>query len=221
MPRSESAIYADFQRQRRLLVPMSLLLLFYEASGIQLDQITILGNTFRITNPSLVPVGLWVAWFYFGWRYYQYFRDLPDREFTTGWEGTTWHYIGRTVRATFCREFRRPGLAGKVSLPDQSSVTPTRMGPTGPWEFTLSASVVAVEPPRGQRTGGATGAQNERVVVPRWKIKLAKLRALGYVLLHTRLGTEFLLPFALAATPVLFWLYTLVRPLCRSTAHGC
>src|SRR2546429_8825377 len=111
MPRSESAIYADFQRQRRVLVPMSLLLVFYEASGVRIEQITILGNTFPITDPSLVPVGLWIAWFYFCVRYYQYFRDLPDREFSAGWEARMWHYIGRTVRATFCREFRRPGLA--------------------------------------------------------------------------------------------------------------
>ncbi len=71
-------IREGFVRQRRSLIAASLGLLLYVSSGIRLDAINVLGNTFSIARPALVPTALWVAWGYFFLRYYQYLRDLSD-----------------------------------------------------------------------------------------------------------------------------------------------
>ena len=56
---AEERIWVGFVRQRRSLIAMSLLLLFYETSGIRIQELTVLGNTFPIDRPDLVSVSLW------------------------------------------------------------------------------------------------------------------------------------------------------------------
>ena len=76
-------IHDGFIRQRKNLITVSLLLIFAEISGIEINKINLLGNEVSLKNPNIVYIVLWMALFYWFARYYQYFRDLKGKGFKT------------------------------------------------------------------------------------------------------------------------------------------
>src|SRR5229473_4667064 len=109
MPDPDDRIWTGFVRQRRSVIAASVILFFYESSGIRVDKITILGNTFPIANPNWVPAAVWLLWLYFLVRYYQYFRDLPKREFSETWDERVWHLLKSLTRKRFIDEYEFEG----------------------------------------------------------------------------------------------------------------
>ena len=75
---SRSDLVAAFTRQRRGLMLTSIVLASYIASGLSLDKLNVLGNTFSIANPAGVHASLWVLWLYFLVRYLQHRHDVAD-----------------------------------------------------------------------------------------------------------------------------------------------
>ncbi len=202
MPDSDNRLWTGFVRQRGSLIAASAILFFYETSGIRVEQITILGNTFPVANPASVAVAVWLLWLYFLVRYYQYFRDLPKREFSEAWEGRFWHLLKTVTRRRFVREYRLEGEVKGTPKFTLDEVVPVAQGP-GDWRFVVKGSVQ-------YNTGNVfrrTTIDGEALRVPRHIILFTRVRAWLYVITHTRLGTEYLLPFLVAFVPLAYPLY--------------
>jgi|GEM_PF-2296649 hypothetical protein len=61
-------------RQRRNLISVSCILVFLKFAGVEISKLSFLGLDFdELKNPSAFYLLIWVAYFYFALRYYQYF----------------------------------------------------------------------------------------------------------------------------------------------------
>lgn len=65
-----------FIKQRRNLIVISLIIIFYEMLGIQIKQISFFGNEAIIRNSGRIFVILSIFFFYFSWRYYALFQEI-------------------------------------------------------------------------------------------------------------------------------------------------
>jgi hypothetical protein len=61
-------------RQRRNLISVSCVLIFLKFAGVEISKLSFLGLDFsELKNPSAFYLLIWVVYFYFTFRYYQYF----------------------------------------------------------------------------------------------------------------------------------------------------
>lgn len=61
-------------RQRRNLISVSCILVFLKFAGVEISKLSFLGLDFsELKNPSAFYLLIWVVYFYFTLRYYQYF----------------------------------------------------------------------------------------------------------------------------------------------------
>lgn len=61
-------------RQRRNLFGLSALIWFLKFGEVEIEKLSFLGIEFKtFSNPDAIYVAIWLAWFYFAFRYYQYF----------------------------------------------------------------------------------------------------------------------------------------------------
>lgn len=85
---------ADLLRQRRNLLVSSLALTAIDLAGATLKKdVSVLGTALEFANPERVVWGLWVLWAYFLVRYWQYFNEEPDLGIHQGME----HWINRQI----------------------------------------------------------------------------------------------------------------------------
>lgn len=85
---------ADLLRQRRNLLVSSLALTAIDLAGATLKKdVSVLGTALEFANPERVVWGLWVLWAYFLVRYWQYFNEEPDLGIHRGME----HWINRRI----------------------------------------------------------------------------------------------------------------------------
>jgi len=203
------SIHQGFVRQRRNIVATSIALFLYEKLGIVIDSINILGNTARITDPSSVTTLLWIAWSYFFLRYYQYFRDTPDKGLSKAYQGHV-HRLARSVA--------QKKLMKSVKVPEEfAGKTPhfifktldvyrayTRLWELGLWELEIEADVAyAVE------GGSEVRSLGKNRLNLSWKeLVIAKVRSVLHVGLNTHFTTEYFLPFLIALVPVAYWIFT-------------
>lgn len=62
-------------RQRRNLMAISTFLAIYSISNAKIDKLNFLGNAIEIGNPSSITIFIFILFFYFLLRYYQYFNE--------------------------------------------------------------------------------------------------------------------------------------------------
>jgi len=63
-------------RQRRNLISVSCILIFLKFAGVEISKLSFLGIDFGgMKNPSALYFGVWIVFFYFLFRYYQYFKQ--------------------------------------------------------------------------------------------------------------------------------------------------
>lgn len=75
MPEASLEIREGFNRSRRNLLLIGLLLVFSQfAGGLTLKELNVFGNKTELGNPIQIELVLWVGFFYLFWRYYQYFH---------------------------------------------------------------------------------------------------------------------------------------------------
>ncbi|WP_126798616.1 hypothetical protein [Aliidiomarina soli] len=74
MARSVEPMSDGLLRQRRNLFALSALIWFLKFGEVEIDKLSFLGIEFKtFSNPDAIYVAIWLAWFYFAFRYYQYF----------------------------------------------------------------------------------------------------------------------------------------------------
>lgn len=211
MADDSDTIRNGFVRQRRTLIAMSVILFLYEKLGIVIDSINILGNTAHITDPSSIVALLWVAWGYFLWRYYQYFRDLGNKGFYNAYHGK----LARLAKPRAQEKFQRWLLQNRENLfPEAVSPLRIEFREVGLVEnfwrhWKLSVDVEVFFDVQEQSLGIAHTSQRlkDREVKLSWQELIwPRVRSWWHVLVHTRLVTEYLGPFAIGLFPVLSWL---------------
>jgi hypothetical protein len=172
--------HSHFVRQRRNLILISLLMLFYKVADLKLTQIDILGNHATIGNPSIVTFALGIVFFYYLWRYYTACKES---------------FGIRQVRDAYFERIEKickPLVFDNVKL-NHSGVSISEISPQEKFwsRFTYRVKLM----PRGEPMSKHDFTVN--------LIPIYMMRAIGYVILHRSVFTEYIFPYILAALALL------------------
>lgn len=195
-------LFEGFVRQRRSLIVVSLALLAFQEIGATLHELNLLGNKVELTAPLPVALPLWVAWFYFVVRYYQYFRDVGD----VGLRQVMWKHHKRLAEAIAKRRLAstlRPHTEG-FEQPTWTVVVNNLVlaaGPPGWWQF-VAAGHFEIRDRANPSKAAMQLFEKEDVALKPGTPRFPRTRGFTWAMLHTRLGTEYGLPFVVAAAPV-------------------
>lgn len=205
----EDTVRQGFIRQRRSLIAITLALLAFQSLDATLSQVRILGNDIDLSRPLNVATPLWIAWFYFFARYYQHFRDLAD----PGFGEAVQHHLKRIVRRIGIKLIRddvRQSLSEEWGNP-KISVEVKQFDllhePPGQWRLRVSEGLATIQTHTGALKIETQVLNGRGLTFPPGVPKFGRIRAFVWVVLHTRFGTEYVLPFVLGALPpfVAFW----------------
>jgi hypothetical protein len=88
-------------RQRRNLISVSSVLIVYDFAEIKIKQVGWMGTSIEVGNPTALSFMVWVIWFYFFLRYYQYWSSEKDANILTDLRNMVY------VRASkYCKRYK-------------------------------------------------------------------------------------------------------------------
>ncbi len=93
-----------FERQRRNLMIVSVLLIFYVILDLKLKTINILGNSFSIGDPKNIENFIWLLFTYFLIRYYQFHKVVNNSEFILTYIDSMQKHVSRVAFNIFKKE---------------------------------------------------------------------------------------------------------------------
>ena len=198
---------SGFVRQRRNSMLASLVLLFSETSELSITKLNVLGNELWIDKPQVVTYALWVAAIYWLWRFYQYSR--PNAAATI-----------RTTINTRVQEISRPsavrvvlGIHPKFAqpFPELPHTKPTYTAT----EYAITAHErdyleVKLRVTRAASAGGnamSDGVGEQVIRITDRDLLILRVRAWFHALVHTRIFTDYMLPYVLFYVPVIYVLH--------------
>lgn len=193
-------IREGFVRQRRNLLIVSCILLLATGSEMSVEAFEAFGAKVHIA-PGSVALVLWVLWFYWILRYWQYYHDLPDKEW----------------REVFFR-FMHKRVATRIGDLGQAEIRKREHGRRPKEDFLVTGYRVKQVDILGWNQVGWRGSvtlekqinvvdkSDEVVNVSLTHRQLTRdyARSLAGLVLHTRLVSEYGLPLAVAALPPLY-----------------
>ena len=206
---NESQLRDAFTRQRRNLMAVSLILLFIEVADVAISPTgTLFGIPITIGNPVAVTWALWIGFAYWLWRYSVYFHDLSDRGFLKAYRHRLEYLVHRIARRRVKDDSRIAEALAKKGLKLTKVLgAGTTEDPLTPWRHqvrvTFSVSSTA-------RPGSPHQRDDLYIVDDVKSMLLANLRAWMHVILIRHLFSEYLLPFVVAGSPILYNAYTLI-----------
>lgn len=194
-------IRENFTRQRRNLLLISLVVLFAEMSEIEIHKISILGNEVLFKNPESILIILWVALIYWLVRYYQYFRDIGEKGFGTSFyvrlSAFAKKIAFKEVRKKYKKNnsFSAPGSDAVFEIfPREYRIYETSLRRIrGDVEFVVSSN-------KGR--SGTIGKDSVIVEFPKLIMPIAL--SVFHVIFHTRLVSEYILPFCVSFSPIIY-----------------
>ena len=159
--------------------------------GLEIERISVFGNTARLGSRSAPLVFLWLMWFYFLVRYYQHFRDLRDRGLKAAYldrlrpiaEERAWRVFFTHSKAQFGAEASQVGARTFYG----SVVTPTRC------VITIGTQI---------QSPSERHVIKKQITVTEWQLVVPRIQCLMHVAFNTSLGTEYILPFVVALAPI-------------------
>jgi hypothetical protein len=201
LPPNRHSDAEGLRRQRRLLVGVSIALTLFLVAGVSFDEVVVLGNSFNVKRPDLIPFAIWILWGYALIRYWQYFNDMPPLGFKESHYGYLKGLLTYQARAVIRRDLREPAVTDSAWLPpighdfeDNTVLEQPRPGA----RRLLVRFALTYQTERGP---GREMHREHPVDFEEWPVKRASFRAWWRVATRTRLATEYLLPFAVAAIP--------------------
>lgn len=194
MEDKEKLIYDNFIRQRRNLMAISLVLFFYISSGIVIDTINILGNSFKVSSPSHVGGVLYIVWGYFLLRYYQYFRHLPLTEIRL-------EYFKKMDKNISIVGVKLAKKVYKNSDKFLSNINVFRKEKK--WMVGMYVDITDETPSYLRKDREEINIDTKHLIMPR-------LKASFHIAINTRVITEYFLPFLVALLPILYGGYLFI-----------
>jgi hypothetical protein len=188
-----------FIRQRRNLIVISLILLFAETSNLSLTKINLFGNELLIPSPVTVNYALWVAFLYWLLRYWQYYRHVD------GSDQFRKAYKGR-LNMAFEECFRRKEESADPSVFAISSFN-LRHRSMKRIDVQYLKHIVVKENPR------QTTQAEVKDSLTFFHLVMPRIRSMIYIIVNTRLATEYILPFVIALLPVGYKIGELIKML--------
>lgn len=175
---------ADLLRQRRNLMVTSLVLTAINLAGATLKKdVSVLGASIEFSNPERILWGAWMLWAYFLIRYWQYLNEEPDLGVYNGVE--RWIFD----RFPICDE-KEPAYSIDIS-----------------WRYGIfwSMNFEDVESGESRWHRSKLGPQNAL------RKSVWTIRALTSVATKTPRFTDYVLPFFVAATPLILSIYSFCK----------
>ena len=197
-----------FIRQRRALILISIVLIFVEWYHLRptLSELNFLGNSVSLGNKIEIHPALWIAYAYWYWRYYIYFRIIYNSAFRSTYRSRFQELVGDIAVSRMVKEdlgvweqLQKEGRTNLVSSPpsfERSYI----------WKHELARVRAQVRLPYGYDPSPKE-FEKESMVIEGSVLVMPYLRAFGHTIFKTNAFTEYLLPFGLGATPVLLYLY--------------
>lgn len=174
----------DFLRQRRNLIGISVIIILFKVAEISTDKILLLGTSFDIGKPEIIPYFIWAIWFYFLLRYYQYIKSEKEFGFSDNFKKWVNHKAGKHTQMTEAKDSYG------------AAYTDFRIRNKGwlKWEYAN----------HGYDTEDGRYKERTQMDVSILLVYWWSVQAFFHVMINTNQFTEYLLPFSLAfAAPII------------------
>jgi hypothetical protein len=191
-------IREGFKRQRRNLMIVSVVLLFAQTSGITINKLNVFGNELEIPNPIVINRWLWVLWGYWLWRYYNFYHDMGGK----GFARERHKVLNDLVPKYFFRKLLRNTIP--LAYPNREGAKFYGVDIYGyrPFSYDLLVKIQFAD----DSIEGFKDVISLRNPEDRVPLILMNVRALVHIVLHTHLFSEYILPYILAALPLIYLL---------------
>lgn len=202
----------DFHKQRRNLILISFVVIFYNITGSHLTKLNVLGNEIVITNLNIMPGLLSIILFYVLLRYCQYLHLIKDKGFrTTLIEATqksiaTWLF-NKYVKSKHERYFETLKHGYEFFRPF-AIVRKTR-----PWEISTLLRVFYGD----YKTD--SGNFDVDLKLTRAMYCICKADAYLYLVLRTHLITEYVFPLMLAFAAALSFIHVVAQTISTNLSN--
>lgn len=173
----ENTMKDDLSRQRRNLISISAVLLIFDFANVSIGKVSVLGTELLIGNVKVLMICAWVLWAYFLLRYYQYWREHPDRTLRNIFMNRLHQYIRSHLNTSIFDDY-------KITYVSLVNWTYTRS------DYNSQTNNIALN-----------------IKLPVWSLFIWSLKAAAFVCLQTSHATDILFPFiiAIAAPVVSIW----------------
>ena len=158
-----------------------------------------------IGKPTAITYALWVGWGYWLWRYFSYYQDLENR----GIAGAFLNVFEPHIKRHLPRFVFRPGglppeLKSHTKYEYLSLINPTKLG--AGWKGT-KYKVEIVKEREDDGTPSPYRSYPTEVTIPNFLIWFGWLKAATHIVFRTHVSSEYILPYLVAAAPVVYWLW--------------
>lgn len=226
-------ILNGFVRQRRNLIVISLVALFAETSELTVNKLNVFGNELVIHNPVTVSIAFGVALFYWLYRYYVYFHDLGDKGFRDEHRARLTVLVRRWAKEKFNTDhaWKEKIIRNVHDLVAKHQPSSERLDLDlkypHEWKLSEEPDTMSVGVPHFQKVQTQlllrlfVRRDNEAdllirhegrdlVTIEGFEAMKLNFKAGVHVLVHTRIFSEYYLPFIIALIPIGYYLYRLV-----------
>lgn len=195
-----------FPAQRRRLLSISVVLGVYLLAGVSLRTASVFGNQFEIGKPVVVPIALWLFWFYWLVRYLQFRRDLGNEEWQERYEQEMRLILPRALAKRYIHtpEWRKEHAECRTRV-FAALVTCENHEPLY-WTVSFWLQANCTIGKKWHNTSRPLENQN----VNCRHVRLERIRARLRVYARTPYFTEYVLPVVVALLPLAFVLVPLV-----------
>lgn len=191
-------------RQRRNLISVSCILIFLKFAGVEINKLTFLGMDFgKLGNPSALYLVIWVFYWYFLFRYFQYFSQ----------EGRV-----RLSRCFYEEMERRVMIRVRIladEVKEKSNFQPHQL-------ITLKNEgwKIRITYDGGEDGMGGRKTEVENIQFPTNELFKFRALALKSMTLHTSVVTDYILPFILAVGTLMYCSYGAPSSLYEAAING-
>lgn len=185
--KGSDAVNEGLLRQRRNLMTVCILLWLLKYGQVEFSKLSFAGFDVTFNRPEALYLCLWAAFAYFLYRYYQYFVRYGQSEVTShfknGLDQSALDWMAKIHRA-------HPEWDTKIGYPKLGDLFRSR--------FIVRAEERIME--QGQDKGG----RPFEVRLNRWHVLWRLIRVVGEGVLRSTVVTDYLLPFVLALSVLLY-----------------
>lgn len=213
-----SAEHEGFIRQRRNLMVVSLVLLFSEVSGLTIEKLSVFGNELLIDKPMAINAALWVAGVYWLWRFYQYSAPAFKGAIRATVDSRLEQICSPVALRLLVRS--KPNLSSRIAdIPTDPIVSIEKRTYYVQHPDHVDIRLDLQKSASSEKAAATQGLGEQRIRIDGLLLYWLRLRAWGYMIVHTKQFTDLILPYILFALPVAYAAYVRIMPFLVSLTH--